>query len=315
MIVSTLGLQEPWRSQLAAAADGRPVRHCELAGLAPEELQQVEVLFTYGYDLPPERLERMPALKWVHIGQSGMDKLPMAQLAEKGVWLTNSRGINAVAIAEYAMGMMLNVVRKSFVFYEAARAGRWDLETHLDEVCGKTLGILGLGRVGRELAVRAAAFGMQVLGLDLAAGPVPGVGQVYAPARRLELLARCDFAVVCMPLTPDTFHLIGSEELAAMKPTAWLMNVGRGPIVNEAALVEALRKKAIAGAVLDVFEAEPLPAASPLWQMENVYITPHIAGDHQASYMPRMMGVLCGNLAAYPHFEEMENPVNTARGF
>lgn len=315
MIVSSLGLEEPYRGRLEQAAGGRPVRHCKLEELSARELAGVEILFTYGYDLPEETLARMPALRWVHIGQSGMDKLPMAALAGRGIWLTNSRGINAVAIAEYAMSMMLNVVRKSYVFYEQARAGRWDLETHLDEVCGKTLGIFGLGRVGRELAVRADAFGMRVLGADLGGGPVTGVERVYAPAQRLELLAQCDFAVLCMPLTPDTRHFIGAAELAAMKPSAWLMNVGRGPLVDETQLTRALEERRLAGAVLDVFEVEPLPAASPLWRMPNVYITPHIAGDHQASYMPRMMGVLCGNLAVYPRFEEMENPVDTARGF
>ena len=315
MIVSTLGLEEPWRSRLDRTAGGRPVRHCALAELTAEELEQTEILFTYGYDVTEKALAAMPALRWVHIGQSGMDKLPMAELARRGIRLTNSRGINAVAIAEYAMGMMLNVVRRSFVFYEQARAGVWDLETRRDEVCGKTLGIFGLGRVGRELAARAHAFGMQVLGVDLAPGTAPGVQAVYAPAQRLEVLARCDFVVICMPLTGETRHLFGEKELAVMKPTAWLMNVGRGPIVDEAALTRALEAGQLGGAALDVFETEPLPAGSPLWGMKNVYITPHIAGDHQASYMPRMMGVLCENLALYPAFERMENPVDPGRGF
>lgn len=315
MILSTLDLESPYQEQLQQAAAERKVLQGAMKDFADEQLAHAEILFTYGYDIPEETLRKMKSLRWIHVGQSGMDKIPMEVVEEMGIVLTNSKGINAVAISEYVLSMMLNVTRKNYVFYEAQKEKRWDVETHLDELYGKTVGILGLGMVGGEIALRAAAFGMRVLGLDIATRPVEKVDTVYLPGQRLEMLRQCDFVVICMPLTQDTLHLIGREELACLSSNAWVINVGRGPIIHEEALLEALRDRTIAGAVLDVFQSEPLEENSPLWNMPNVIVTPHIAGDHLASYMPRMMEILCGNLARYPHKESLRNRIDPKRGF
>lgn len=315
MIISTLDLEQPYRERLQSAAAGRPVLHASLKELRDEQLAQGEILLTYGYDIPEATLRKMKALRWIHIGQSGMDRIPMGVLDEMGIALTNSRGINAVAISEYVLSMMLNIVRKNYEFYEAQKEKRWDVETHLDELYGKAIGILGLGKVGGEIAVRADAFGMRVLGMDIAQRPVDKVSRIYLPQQRRELLEQCDFVVVCMPLTGETHHLISRAELAAMPSRAWVINVGRGPIIQEEHLLKALESKEVAGAVLDVFQREPLAKNSPLWDMPNVILTPHIAGDHLATYMPRMMEILCGNLAGYPRMDQLRNRVDTKRGF
>lgn len=315
MIISTLQLEEPYRSELDAAAAGQEVHHCALAQLSDDALAKVQAVFSYGADLSGDVLDNMPALRWIHIGQSGMEHLPMSLLAERGIVLTNSRGINSVAISEYVLCMMLNVVRRHDAFYESQRARRWNLDTRLDELCGKTVGILGLGKVGAEIALRADAFGMRVLGMDVIQKCVPHVEHVYLPQERCEMFAQCDFIVICMPLTPDTKHLIASQELSSMKPSAWVINVGRGAILQQSDLLSALEANQIGGAVLDVFEEEPLPPENALWGLSNVRITPHIAGDHLASYMPRMMKILCSNLRLYPDFSAMENLVDTSRGF
>ena len=144
---------------------------------------------------------------------------------------------------------------------------------------------------------------------------MPNIEKIYLPAEKDALLEQCDFVVICMPLTPETHHLIDAAALKRMRSSAWLINVGRGPIVDESALIDNLQSKTIAGAVLDVFETEPLPAGHPLWSLSNVRITPHIAGDHLASYMPRMMAILSRNYQTYPDLAAMQNLVDVRRGF
>lgn len=309
MKVSTLNLDEEYRYLLEKEFPTTPILHARLADLNDYILAQVEAVFTYGYDLTPAMVNRMERLKWVHIGQSGMETLPFDLLKEKGVFITNSRGINASTISEYVLSAMLNIVRKSFVFADRARQKVWDSETTVDELLGKTVGIFGLGMVGREVAKRAKAFDMTVLGVDVFSGEVPFVDKRYTPELRMEVLPQCDFVVLCMPLLPSTQGMIARNELTMMKKTAWLINVGRGPLVVTDALVEAIDANMLAGAVLDVFDTEPLPQEDVLWSRENIWITPHTAGDHFAQYTPRMVEIIRHNLAQYPNFSGMQNKV------
>jgi phosphoglycerate dehydrogenase-like enzyme len=309
MKVSTLNLDEEYRYLLEKEFPTTPILHARLADLNDYILAQVEAVFTYGYDLTPAMVNRMERLKWVHIGQSGMETLPFDLLKEKGVFITNSRGINASTISEYVLSAMLNIVRKSFVFADRARQKVWDSETTVDELLGKTVGIFGLGMVGREVAKRAKAFDMTVLGVDVFSGEVPFVDKRYTPEQRMEVLPQCDFVVLCMPLLPSTQGMIDRNELTMMKKTAWLINVGRGPLVVTDALVEAIDANMLAGAVLDVFDTEPLPQEDVLWSRENIWITPHTAGDHFAQYTPRMVEIIRHNLAQYPNFSAMQNKV------
>lgn len=309
MKVSTLNLDEEYRYLLEKEFPTTPILHARLADLNDYILAQVEAVFTYGYDLTLAMVNRMERLKWVHIGQSGMETLPFDLLKEKGVFITNSRGINASTISEYVLSAMLNIVRKSFVFADRARQKVWDSETTVDELLGKTVGIFGLGMVGREVAKRAKAFDMTVLGVDVFSGEVPFVDKRYTPEQRMEVLPQCDFVVLCMPLLPSTQGMIDRNELTMMKKTAWLINVGRGPLVVTDALVEAIDANMLAGAVLDVFDTEPLPQKDVLWSRENIWITPHTAGDHFAQYTPRMVEIIRHNLAQYPNFSGMQNKV------
>lgn len=315
-IISTLGLEEKYRIMLEERLPELSVTHVEsLLTLSEQELAQVEILLTYGNGMTEDVVRRMTALRWVHSGQAGIDAMPKKQLYQMGVAVTNSRGINSITIAEYVMSMMLNLVRNQTAFYEAYKEKRWDMETHLDELAGKTLGILGMGMVGRETARRAKAFDMNVCGLDREKVECEFMDQSFVTATMKEFLAFCDFVVICMPLTEETYHLFAGEVFDWMKETAVLINVGRGPIVKEQDLIEALKHKKLAGAVLDVMETEPLPADSPLWNIDHVMVTPHIAGDRQASYMPRMMEILCHNLSLYPDIASMKNPVDLTQGF
>ncbi|MDD3173385.1 MAG: D-2-hydroxyacid dehydrogenase [Herbinix sp.] len=315
MIISTLKLDDEYRQMIEEKFPELDIKHIKLSDLTEEELAKVEILFTYGYDMKEENVKKMTNLKWVHIGQSGMDSLPFDTLAKNNIFLTNSKGINSVTIAEYVMCMMLNHIRNTFVFYEANKRKEWDKFTHLDELAGKTIGIFGLGMVGKEIAKRAKAFDMTTYGLNIVKDPIDNIDLIFTPDERIEMLKICDYVVICMPLTNETKYIISKKELEAMKSTAILLNVGRGPIIKTTELIDCLNHQGIAGAILDVFETEPLEADSPLWSMENVLITPHIAGDRQASYMPRMMNILCNNLEKYPNFHEMKNAINLKFGF
>lgn len=315
-IVSTLGLDEKYRRALEENCPQYQVEHiADLTALAKEQLEAVEVLFTYGYDMPEQIICQMKKLRWVHSGQAGIDAMPKELLGGMGVFVSNSRGINSVTIAEYVMCMLLNLERNTYRFYEAFKQRKWDMDTCLDEVMDKKLTILGMGKVGQEVAKRAKGFDMEVTGVNLEPVESPYMDHFFDTARMKDAVKDCDYLVVCMPLTSETCHMIDQEFLSCMKESAVLVNVGRGPIVKTPELVEALKQKKLRMAILDVLEEEPLPESSPLWELDNLMITPHIAGDRQKSYMPRMMRILCDNLNKYPDFDQMENPVNIKLGF
>lgn len=315
-IVCTLGLENKFKRTLREKFQKMEIIHIDqLAELTEEELAKVEILFTYGDHMPEAIVEKMVSLKWVHSGQSGIEAMPQAVLSKKGVFVTNSRGINSVTIAEYVMCMLLNITRNNYKFYEAFKRQEWDLNTHLDEIFGKTITIFGMGKVGSEIAKRSKAFGMKVYGVDPVSKENENADKIILPENRMDIIPESDVIVICMPLTETTRNMFTDKEFAAMKETAVFMNVGRGAVINEKDFINAMKNHKIGYAVLDVFEQEPLAPENPLWTLDNIYITPHIAGDRQTSYQPNMMKILCDNLAKYPDFESMTNPVKLNRGF
>lgn len=194
-------------------------------------------------------------------------------------------------------------------------AHRWDRAGTIgDELHGKTLGILGLGAIGRALAARAAAFGMRVVGTKRTPQDVPHVERVYPPEGTDEVLRQADYVAIVLPLTAATRGLIDGRALRLMKASAVLINVGRGAIVDEPALIDALQARRIAGAGLDVFEREPLPADSPLYDMEHVIITPHVSGASPA-YYDRAIPLFCDNLRRFLAGQSLANVVDPARGY
>lgn len=309
MIVSTLDLEQEYRKRLEQDFPTKPIFHTQLSNLTDDELAQVQIVMTYGYDMTPDLVGKMSSLKWLHIGQSGMDPLPLDLLEERNVFITNSRGINSSTIAEYVLCAMLNIVRKTFLYAEQAKRNIWDTELNIDELFEKTVGIFGVGSAGKEIAKRAKAFGMRVLGVDIFTSIVPFVDQMFLPYQRQEVLSKCDFVVLCLPLLASTTGMIDCEEITVLPKSAWIINVGRGQLINTDALINAIDAGEIAGAVLDVFAEEPLPKDDKLWTRENIWITPHTAGDHFPQYQPRMVDIIRHNLAHYPNYEQMQNPV------
>lgn len=278
--------------------------------LAPE----VDVIV--GWNVSREAVQRAGRLRWIHSTAAGVDQLLHPEILERDIILTTSSGIHAESITEHVLALMLAFARRLHVAIRNQLAHRWDRPSTVGrELRGKTVGILGLGHIGREVAARAVALGMRVIGTKHTREPVPHADRVLGPEGLDEVLREADYLVITLPLTSETRGLIGPRELGVMKPSAYLINVARGAIVQEAALIEALRQGRLAGAGLDVFEREPLPQDSPLYEMEQVILTPHVSGGGGTGYYDRAIPLFCENLRRYLTGEPLVNVVDKRRGY
>jgi phosphoglycerate dehydrogenase-like enzyme len=248
-----------------------------------------------------ELLERAGRLRFIQSIGAGTDQFPRPQLEARGIRLASASGVNARAVAEHAMALILALARRLAEARDNQRSRVWrgmigDLGQREDELAGKTLLIVGLGAIGGRLARLAKAFDMKVIGVrrDAAAGPA-GADRVVATAQLPEILPSADFIVLACPLTPETEKLIDAGALARMPSGAYLVNIARGRCIDEPALVAALRSGQIAGAAIDVAVEEPLPSSSPLWDMPNVLVTPHTAGETRR-YEDNVIDILLDNL-------------------
>ncbi len=279
-------------------------------------LPKAEVIF----GRPPvgDDLKEAADLKWVQLASAGANTFLTTEFAETEIVMTTTAGASRIQISEHVFALMLMFARRMHEYQEAQAAGRWDKSAaeRIGELYEKTLGIVGLGNIGREVARKAKVFGMHVVAtkrvIDKAA--VPDVDELLPVDQLDEVLKQSDYLVLAMPLTPRTTGMIGTRELGLMKPTAVLINVGRGPVVDEEALSIALHDGSIAGAGLDTFATEPLPAESPLWRMPNVIITPHTAGA-TPRYWQRATALFCENLARYLQDKPLRNVVSRERGY
>jgi phosphoglycerate dehydrogenase-like enzyme len=218
-------------------------------------------------------------VRWIHTLSAGLEKLLFPELAESPVIITNARGVFKDSLAEFVITGMLYFYKRVSRLVENQRAHRWD-DFNVEWLRGKTMGVVGYGEIGQECARLAKALGVKIYATrrkpELSAGD-PIVDRMFAATQLKEMLGQADVVLAAAPLTPETRHMIGDAEFQAMKPSAIVMNVGRGPVIDEAALIRALQEKRIAAAALDVFEHEPLPKEHPFWDMENVLISPHCA--------------------------------------
>jgi len=296
------------------------------AALTPE----TQVLYTVHAAFDPADY---PGLKWVQLHTAGVDHVQATPLMYSDVAVTTTSGIHAPRIAEYTFASMLAFTYRVPTMLRYQRraewpTGRWNIFAG-HELRGQTLGIIGYGSIGREVARLANAFAMRVLvskrlvgdmtddGYRLAgAGDLVGTfpDGVYGPDRLHEMLRQCDYVVVAAPLTPQTRHMIDKAALQAMRPNAYLVNIARGGLIDEAALARALREGWIAGAGLDVFEEEPLPADSPLWKQDNVILSPHVGGV-SLKYDERATDLFAQNLSRYLAGEPLMNMVDRERGY
>jgi len=255
-------------------------------------------------------LPHLTRLRWLHTFSIGVDHPAFLRVVERGITLTNGAGTQSIPIAQYVLLMMLHHA-KGMTNWERAQA-RHEWSRHgSEELTGKTVALLGAGGIGGEVARLAKALRMDVIALRRSRTPVEHVDELLRPGEEGELCARADFLVICAPLTRETKGVIGTAELARMKPSAYLINVARGPLVDERALIAALRENRIAGAALDVFEVEPLPAEHELWTLPNVVITPHLSPS-SPMHIVRGTDLFIENLRRFVAGEPLQNIVDAA---
>jgi len=259
-------------------------RHPELSittvGSRDEALKlapTADILMAFGPQVRADFFRHTPRLKWVHSLGTGTDGITDSPFLGKEVTVTATRGIHAAPISELAFLQMLAFARDFRRIERQRGEKRWDRYPGT-LLSGKTCGILGVGAIAEGLAPRCRAFGMRVVGISRTRRPVPGFDAIYSRAEIAQAAAELDYFVLLLPLEDDTRNIVDARVLAAMKPTAFLINLARGGVLDEDALIAALNQNRIAGAALDALATEPLPAASPLWTMPNVIVTPHIGG-------------------------------------
>ena len=284
-----------------------------------EELPNTDIFV--GYSLRAEQLKAGKKLKWIHSTAAGVAQLMYPELRNSGILVTNPSGIFSVPMAEHALGLLLALARNfpdSVRCQDVARWAQqelWDKPQHLTELNGRVLLIVGYGSIGREVAKRAKAFDMRVWGVTRSGeGDGAHVERIVAAAKMLEALPEADYVLIAAPETAETKHLIGTAQIARMKRGARLINVGRGSLLDEAALLRALESGALGGAALDVAEKEPLPAESPLWKAPNLMITPHTSAVSDRLW-ERETSLLMELLQRWFAGRELINRVDFARGY
>src|SRR5882724_235404 len=295
------------------------VLHLQDYDQLPPELPDTDIFV--GYSLRASQLVEAKKLKWIHSTAAGVAQLMYPELRDSGILVTNPSGVFSAPMAEHTIGLLLALVRN---FPDSVRGQDrrewvqqplWDQPQHLTELNGKILLIVGFGSIGHEVARRARAFDLRVWGVTRSGAGDPALAEKIVPAKDLNtVLPEADYVLIAAPETSETKHLIGQAELARMKPGARLFNVGRGSLLDEAALIRALESGKLGGAALDVAQIEPLPAESPLWKAPNIFITPHTSAVSDRLWH-RETALLLELLELWFAGKELFNQVNFAKGY
>jgi phosphoglycerate dehydrogenase-like enzyme len=307
-------------ARIADAAPGSRLVSVSLEGLADGDLTDVEVLLRG--PLPAGVFDRLlgrcPNLIWVHSATAGVERVLTPQALERGLAITNARGVFSDPIAEYVLMWVLAVSRRLPQLLELQRERTWQ-PLPGREMSDVTIGVVGLGSIGRRVAQLAVKFGSRVVAIRRSSGGesaegVEGISEVMTPDHLPELMAQSDFVVLALPLTTDTQDLFDARMFANAKPGSWLINVARGALVDERALVRAVRDGTLGGAVLDAFKEEPLPADSELYSTPNIIVTPHTSWS-SGRVLDRSIELFCDNLARFAKGEPLLNLVDPGAGY
>ncbi|WP_462408703.1 D-2-hydroxyacid dehydrogenase [Neobacillus sp. Marseille-QA0830] len=264
-----------------------------------EHVRDAEVIAGWKRGLDEYCLGPESKLKWLQTWSAGVDSLPLERFQEADVLLTSANGVHSYPISETIFALMLGLTRKIHTYVKNQQTKTWHHANLKLEIHEKTIGIIGVGAIGGETAKIAKAFGMKVLGVRHSGKPAEFVDEMYTIDQLDQILPQCEYVVVTLPHTKETHHLFGINQFQLMRPSAFFINIGRGEIVVEEELIAALKQGTIAGAGLDVFETEPLTAESPLWEMENVIVTPHTSGATEHYNQRVVENILIPNLKDY----------------
>jgi phosphoglycerate dehydrogenase-like enzyme len=276
-----------------------------------EQLSRTEALMAA--IVPPGMLAAMPKLRWAQSMTAGVEGWLALPDLPSGLTLTCARGTHRESMPENILGALFYVAKPYAKAVENQKRGQW-VHTVAQPLNGKTLGILGLGEIGQEVARLATALGMRVIGTKRRPAAMANVAEVLPPDRTPDVLAQADFVLLLLPATPETDNFIDARRLAMMKPDAWLMNFGRGHLIKDQDLVAAVKARKIAGAILDVFRQEPLPAEHPFWTTDGIVVLPHIGGPHpqRDRFVARLF---VENLRRFLHGEPLEQVVDRGAGY
>ncbi len=284
-----------------------------------EEIADADIFV--GFSLRPQQFLAAKKLRWIHCTAAGVGQLMFPELRESGVALSNASGVHTIPMAEHVLGMILVLARRFASSFRYQMEGRWaqqeiwDEQLRPRELMGQTLLLVGFGAIGREVARRVRPLGMKIWAVTRTGKGHAEFANRIVPVTQLEaVLPEADYVVLAAPETPETLRMFDARRLAAMKPTAFLINVARGTLVDEAALIDTLRRRAIAAAALDVTEQEPLPPESPLWSLDNVFITPHISSVSEFLW-DRQTELLLDNLERWFGGQKLRNRVDLRRGY
>ena len=282
-----------------------------------DDVRDADGLIGWGFDA--KLLSAASRVRWLHAGGAGVERYDLDEIAARGIMLTNSSGVSAPNMAEHVLGMMIALTRRFPQLMRAQTNRAWrDDATHREvgELLGETVLVVGIGEVGQEVARRAAGFGMRIHGLRRRsdAAPPAGFARVFGIEELGDALADADHVVVTLPITPQSRGMFDAAAFAAMKPGAVIYNVGRGPVIDSAALIAALESGHLGGAGLDVTDPEPLPADSPLWDMENVLITAHTSGA-TPRYWERQSELIAENIRRIQNGDQPRNLVDLSAGY
>jgi len=307
-----VGLRDEHLQSIRQAASGAEVVLCDREGVRAL-WGEAEVIASMDWGIPADSIGTPGRLRWIHLFHAGAEKILSPALVASPVVLTCTKGAHAVPIAEHAMAFLLAHAKELPRHQRQQMQRLWDRRP-LGELCGKTLCIVGLGNIGQEIARLASCFGMRVVGARRSGQPVANVERVVPPDLLPEVLAEADYVVLSLPYTPATDGFIGARELAQPKAGAFLVNVCRGRVVNQEALLAALKEGRLGGAALDATEPEPLPPDSELWDLPNVIITPHNSGM-SCRVRGRGVGMFCANMRRYLQGLPLQQLVDKTAGY
>ncbi|WP_449538815.1 D-2-hydroxyacid dehydrogenase [Ferdinandcohnia sp. Marseille-Q9671] len=315
-LVITQDIEESHLEQIKAIVPSWEIVAGRDSSVWLDHLGDAEVIVGWKKEIADQCILSDSKLRWLQSWSAGVNSMPLAEMENRDILLTSANGVHAYPISETIFALMLGLTRKIHTYVRNQQEKKWHHADMKLEIHEKTIGIIGVGAIGKETAKIAKAFGMTVLGVRHSGRNVDFVDKMYTPDQLSDMLPTCDYVVVTLPLTSETHHMFGAEEFKQMKSSSFFINIGRGEIVVEEELSKALQSGEIAGAGLDVFTKEPLQEDSPLWNLENVIVTPHTSGSTE-HYTKRVIeDIFIPNLENYVRGEALpHNVVDYKKGY
>jgi phosphoglycerate dehydrogenase-like enzyme len=315
MIVSTTNEILPRHAELIAKEAGvTPHVFSNMEEIPAEVAEQTEVLISFGDDLTVDSLERFPRLKWIQVIRAGLDNLPSRYVHERGIRVTNASGIHVTPMSEYVVLCMLHFEKDMERYRTLKEQKKYDRTKLVGELMGREALIYGTGVIGKAVAQMLKVFQVNVYGVNTSGRPVEPFLETFALGKEGEVYERADYVISILPSSPQTRGLFSAERLNRMKPEAVFISIGRGDVVDENHVVEMLKNGRLKGAAFDVFQQEPLPEDSPLWECENLLLTPHMSAK-SIYYIDRCVEIFLQNWKALRNQTPMINVVDTSKEY